>query len=184
MQATATAATAPICTLTYNMGDLGDQVYYFDSESEANHFLHKENPPDLLVRSVYLDFDGLRHFTPNCFFWPAGYNYAVEEKRWREGYYRRTGRVWNEDECGGNGGKKGKPPGGGNDDKDLDYDACLRLLGLRAGFTDKELKDSHREAIKRSHPDKVATLAEEFQLLAERRTRQINQAYAKLLGKS
>jgi hypothetical protein len=162
------------------MGELGDQVYYFNSESEAKRFLHKDNPPDLLVRSVYLDVDGAQHFTPNCFFWPAGYDYAVEEKRWRDGYYRRTGRVWNEDECGRNGGKS-QPPGGGNDDKDLDYDGCLRLLGLRPGFTEKELKEAYREEIKRSHPDKVASMAEEFKMLAERRTQQINQAYAKLL---
>jgi DnaJ-domain-containing protein 1 len=134
----------------------------------------------LLVRSVYLDVDGARHFTPNCFFWPAGYDYAVEEKRWRDGYFRRTGRVWQEDECGSGG--KSQPPDGGNDDKDLDHDACLRLLGLKPGFTEKELTAAYREAVKMNHPDRVATLAVEFQLLAEKRTKLINQAYAKLLS--
>jgi DnaJ-domain-containing protein 1 len=131
----------------------------------------------LLVRSVYLDVDGARHFTPNCFFWPTGYDYAVEEKRWRDGYFRRTGRVWDDDN-----GEKTQPPGGGNDDRDLDYDACLRLLGLKAGFAQAELAKAYREAVKMNHPDRVATLAVEFQLLAEKRTKLINQAYAKLLS--
>jgi hypothetical protein len=31
-----------------------------------------------------------------------------------------------------------------------------------------------------NHPDKVASLSDEFKILAERRTKQINQAHSKL----
>jgi DnaJ-domain-containing protein 1 len=161
------------------MGELGDQVFTFNSNREAHNFLHKINPPDLLVRSVYLDdADGSRHFTSNPFFWPAAYECAVEEQRWREGYFRRTGKLWN----GSDGRKHSSLPGGAEEEvEDLDIEACLRLLGLEPGYTPVELATAYRETIRMNHPDKVASMAEEFRMLAERRNRLINQAYAKLM---
>ena len=87
-------AVTPGCCLTYNMGALGDEVYNFASSEEARDF-QQANPPDILVRSTYLDQDGLRHFTPNYFFCWAAYDYSVAERQWRDGYFRRTGKVWN-----------------------------------------------------------------------------------------
>ena len=179
--------TTQPCALTYNRGDLGDQVFTFATEQQARDFLYKRNPPDLLVRSAYLDVAGCRHIVLNPFFWPAGYDHAVAaDKNWRDGYYRRTGRVWNgpSTEGSGDGGN-----GDGNhklesnlEGEDLDYDACLRLLGLQTGFTPTELTKAYRAAIKLNHPDKVAAMATEFKVLAERRSRMINQAYEKLRG--
>ena len=172
--------TTQPCALTYNRGDLGDEVFAFPTEQQVRDYLYKGNPPDLLVRSAYLDVAGCRHIVLNPFFWPGGYDHAVADKNWKDGYYRRTGRVWNgTDEGGGHGNRnpESDPPEEG---EDLDYDACLRLLGLQTGFTPTELTKAYRAAIKLNHPDKVAAMATEFKVLAERRSRMINQAYEKL----
>jgi len=144
-------ATQP-CALTYNRGDLGDEVFAFATAQEARDYLYKGNPPDLLVRSAYLDVAGCRHIVLNPFFWPAGYDHAVAaDKNWRDGYFQRTGRVWNgTDQGGGDGGGNRKPRVDDSDrgGEDLDYDACLRLLGLQpGGFTSPELSKAYRAAI-------------------------------------
>jgi preprotein translocase subunit Sec63 len=43
--------------------------------------------------------------------------------------------------------------------------------------TEDELRKAYKALIVQYHPDKVAHLAAEFRELAERRTRQINEAY-------
>jgi len=148
------------------MGDLGGRVFNFASAEQAEAYL-QQNPPELTDLSVYLDDhrEGLRHITYNTFFCPGVYAYALREKQWEDGYYRRTGRHWKDR---------------GRDDNDLGREACLRLLGLEPGFTPRELVTAYRAAIKLNHPDKVAALADEFKTLAEARTRLINEAYSKL----
>lgn len=169
---TATATTDTRYTLTYNKGELGTEVFNFPTKEAANEFLHKINPPDLFVQSAYLDDpEGLRHITYNPFFSLAAFEYALREKRWEDGYYRRTGRQWKDR-------NSEALPG----DEKLDHAACLRLLGLLPGFTHDELRKAYRLAIQLNHPDKVAPLADEFKVLAERRTRMINEAYARLLA--
>ena len=176
--------TTQPCALTYNRGDLGDQVFTFATAQEARDYLYKGNPPDLLVRSAYLDVAGCRHIVLNPFFWPAGYDHAVADKNWRDGYYRRTGRVWNGplNEGGGGGNRKPRLDESNLEGEDLAYYDCLQLLGLQTGFTPTELTKAYRAAIKLNHPDKVAAMATEFKVLAERRSRMINQAYEKLRG--
>jgi hypothetical protein len=166
------ASTPAPFSLIYYKGELASEVFAFQSEEQAKDY-QARNPPDLLVQSIYLDsVDGSRQVTYNPFFSEAVYAYALKEKRWEDGYYVRTGQQW-KDRCD-------KQPG----DEDLDHDACLRLFGLHQGFTEKELGAAYREAIKMNHPDKVASMAEEFRLLVEKRAKLINQAYSKLLGKA
>ena len=156
------------CTLTYNMADLGGRVFNFERVEQAEAYL-QQNPPELTDLSVYLDDhrEGLRHITYNTFFCPGVYAYALREKQWEDGYYRRTGRHWKEHPREA-------------DTAELDREACLRLLGLEPGFTPSELATAYRVAIKMNHPDKVAALADEFKTLAEARTKLINQAYSTL----
>jgi len=47
----------------------------------ARDHLYKGNPPDLLVRSAYLDVAGCRQTVLNPFFWPGGYDHAVADKQ-------------------------------------------------------------------------------------------------------
>jgi hypothetical protein len=50
-------------------------------------------------------------------------------------------------------------------------------LGMAGPGTEDELRKAYKALIVQYHPDKVAHLAAEFRELAERRTRQINEAY-------
>ena len=52
-----------------------------------------------------------------------------------------------------------------------------RILGLAPNCSPDDVQRAYREAIRQYHPDRVAHLAEEFRLLAEKRTKLINRAY-------
>lgn len=56
------------------------------------------------------------------------------------------------------------------------------VLGVDASATRTEILEAYRELAQLYHPDKVATLAPEFQDLAEHRMKEINAAYATLMG--
>lgn len=60
------------------------------------------------------------------------------------------------------------------------------LFGISPGerFSKDDLKKRYRELLKMNHPDRVATLSEEFKELADKKTKQINSAYEKLLKKA
>jgi DnaJ like chaperone protein len=60
------------------------------------------------------------------------------------------------------------------------------IFDLRHGekFTPEQLKAKHRELIKQSHPDKVASMGPDFKKLAEKKTKEINEAYDKLKKKA
>ena len=52
------------------------------------------------------------------------------------------------------------------------------VLGLKRGVPLDEAKKAYRALILQYHPDKVASLAPEFKELAEKRTRELNEAFA------
>ena len=52
-----------------------------------------------------------------------------------------------------------------------------RMLRLNGKLTKKEIKKHYREMLMQYHPDKVATLGPEIRELAERKTKELNEAY-------
>lgn len=60
------------------------------------------------------------------------------------------------------------------------------IFELKPGqsFTQSELKKKYLELLKQNHPDKVAQMGPDFKKLAEKKTKDINQAYAKLKAKA
>lgn len=55
------------------------------------------------------------------------------------------------------------------------------ILQVSPGATEAEITAAYREMVKMYHPDKVASLAPEYQVIAEHRTKEINAAYQTLL---
>lgn len=51
-------------------------------------------------------------------------------------------------------------------------------------ITHKELKKRYFELLKQNHPDRVASMGQDFKKLAERNTKEINKAYEKLKKKA
>ncbi len=51
-------------------------------------------------------------------------------------------------------------------------------------LTPSELKSRYHELLKQSHPDRVASMGPDFKKLAEKKTKELNDAYAKLKKKA
>ena len=58
------------------------------------------------------------------------------------------------------------------------------ILGVRAGVTPDELTRAYRAQMKQYHPDRVASLPQEFQKLAHQKVIEIQRAYAELGGRA
>ena len=58
------------------------------------------------------------------------------------------------------------------------------VLGVSRGSSSEEIRAAYRELAGLYHPDKVAHLGEEFQQLAEKRFKAIQEAYQTIQGKS
>jgi DnaJ like chaperone protein len=56
------------------------------------------------------------------------------------------------------------------------------VLGVDRGASREEIRHAYRELANKYHPDKVAHLGEEFQKLAEKRFKEIQEAYQTLAG--
>ena len=54
------------------------------------------------------------------------------------------------------------------------------VLGLPRNATQEDIKKAYRDLVKRYHPDKVNHLGEEFRTLAEKRFKEIQEAYQTL----
>lgn len=60
------------------------------------------------------------------------------------------------------------------------------VLGFRPNesFTKSELKKRYFDKLKENHPDRVASMGEDFKKLAEKNTKEINKAYDKLKNRA
>lgn len=81
--------------------------------------------------------------------------------------------------------KKGEEKKGGNWEKVFSNDnfdnhesSYAKLLGLSENPSPSEIKSKYRELIPKYHPDKVSHLGYEFKIIAEQKTKEINEAYS------
>lgn len=58
-----------------------------------------------------------------------------------------------------------------------------RILGVSGNASAEEIKHAYRELANKYHPDKLEHLGDEFKTLAEKRFKEIQQAYQELTGK-
>ena len=58
-----------------------------------------------------------------------------------------------------------------------------RILGVSGDASAEEIKHAYRELANKYHPDKLEHLGDEFKTLAEKRFKEIQQAYQELTGK-
>ena len=64
--------------------------------------------------------------------------------------------------------------------KQSDQEKYASILGCSPNASKSEIKKAYREASKKYHPDKVASLGDEFKKVAEKRMQDINLAYSEL----
>ena len=58
-----------------------------------------------------------------------------------------------------------------------------RILGLEGKVTIAQIKNAWRKKQKEYHPDKVANLGEKLKVVAEKESKEINEAYKYLMDK-
>ena len=54
------------------------------------------------------------------------------------------------------------------------------ILGVADDADDAEIKSAYQKAVRENHPDKVADMSQELRDLAEKKTREVNDAYEQL----
>jgi DnaJ like chaperone protein len=57
---------------------------------------------------------------------------------------------------------------------------AYKILEIETTATDEEIKKAYRRMAMKYHPDKLATMGEEFQLAAQEKFRKVNEAYQKI----
>ena len=68
-------------------------------------------------------------------------------------------------------------------DKGLNVKGPYETLGIARDATDEEIKIAYKRLAGKYHPDKVLHLGDEFKILAEKRFKEIQEAYQKLTRK-
>lgn len=58
-----------------------------------------------------------------------------------------------------------------------------RLLGVKRGASEEEVRKAYRDLLARYHPDRLHHLGEEFRLMAARKTVALNRAYDEIMDK-
>jgi DnaJ like chaperone protein len=102
-------------------------------------------------------------------------------------FYRRFGGVpsfgrgpgpeRNYSDSGQQSNQSGTPQGGTPPTKDPH-----QILGLQPGATPEEIKSAYRKLARKYHPDKMAHMGEDFRTLAEKKFKEILEAYRELGG--
>lgn len=64
--------------------------------------------------------------------------------------------------------------------------AAEKLFEIEPGrsYSKVELRKKYHDLLRQNHPDKVASLGQDFKILAEKKTKEINDAYNKLKSKA
>ncbi len=126
--------------------------------------------PDFLVGWGWLD---------DLVIWGILWRYLYTQKK-KTGsyynYYRKSQEAFQNNYREGSGGKKSTAgqdrPGDAAAAKDP-----YTVLGVDKNASQEDIKKAYRQLVNKYHPDKVAHLGDEFQKLADRRFKEIQEAY-------
>ena len=117
--------------------------------------------PDLLPVWGWLD-DGVFLFL----LWKYMYKPLIQQKK-QERFYRQSRQQFHQNNPSGSNEKEGpKDP--------------YTVLGVGRNASPEEIKTAYKQLVNKYHPDKVQYLGEEFRQLAEKRFKEIQEAYQKL----
>jgi len=100
-------------------------------------------------------------------------NYKIRQQQAKQGFYTSYGQ------SDGNEGSREQEFAQNTTSSKDPYE----VLGLKRGAPLEEVKRAYRELASKYHPDKVSHLGDEFKSLAERRFKEINEAYQAIVGK-
>ena len=143
-------------------------------------FLYVLNPYDLFPDMV-IGWGWIDDLVILGFLWR--YFYSLKKKRERFQKYHQSGRNTHSDD-------KFKETAGENGSRSNTYtqDASsfwdpYKILEIQSDASQEDIKKAYRQLAAKYHPDKVDHLGEEFKALAEKRFKEIQQAYQELRAK-
>ena len=111
------------------------------------------------------------------------YFYAPMKKRFS--YTNAYQKYWQAFQKGNRNGTAANGPSGSNshfDEKASEKDPW-KILGVSRDASSEQIKSAYKGLAMRYHPDKVMHLGEEFKVMADKRFKEIQQAYMKLKPK-
>ncbi len=73
-----------------------------------------------------------------------------------------------------------KNEAGSNENMRMSKERAYSILRIDSGASKDEIKSTYKKLVAKYHPDKVASLGEELKELAEKKTKDINDAYSYL----
>ena len=134
--------------------------------------------PDLMVGWGWLD---------DLIIWILLWRYFASLKKKFAGsgrYYQSTDGGFQQKRAGNYSGKSrsGSKDQFYEDSAEREWDP-YRILGIPRSASIEEIKHAYRELAAKYHPDKLEHLGDEFKVLAEKRFKEIQQAYQELTGK-
>lgn len=59
----------------------------------------------------------------------------------------------------------------------ININTAFQIIGIKNNSTVDEIKSAYKQKLKEYHPDKVANLGMELKVLAEKKTKEINESY-------
>jgi len=132
--------------------------------------------PDLMIGWGWLD---------DLIIWGLLWRYLSSQKKKRanyQRYYQQADRGFTNESRSDADGQHGKRSGEADFSTRADWDP-YQILGIDRSASRTEIKKSYRKLASKYHPDKLEHLGDEFKELAERRFKEIQNAYQELTGK-
>jgi len=132
--------------------------------------------PDLLIGWGWLD---------DLIVWGLLWRYLASQKKKYANYqrfYQQADRGFTNESRSDADGQHGKRSGEADFNTRADWDP-YQILGIDRSASGTEIKKSYRKLASKYHPDKLEHLGDEFKELAERRFKEIQNAYQELTGK-
>ena len=80
-------------------------------------------------------------------------------------------------------GGSGGPDAGRSETASVENDDPYAVLGLSPAASEDEIKSAYRKLVNKYHPDKVSHIGDEFKQLADRRFKEIQEAYQHVMKK-
>ncbi len=130
--------------------------------------------PDFLVGWGWLD---------DLILWGLLWRYFYIKKKKAQGaydYFQKNQHAYQDYKKRGTGNKQQSDAGRNRFQEETAADDPYTVLGIEKNASQEEIKKAYRDLVNKYHPDKLAHLGDEFQVLAAKRFKEIQQAYQRL----